>query len=644
MKISYKWLQTFFDDGALPSAEELEQKLMFHAYEVEGIEEMDNDVILDIDVLPNRSSDSLSHRGIVREISALFEIPMKHDPLREEVELTPSTSAVSISLGNNASCSYYAAALITGVTVGESPAWLKSKLEAIGQKSINNIVDATNYVLFGLGQPTHIFDAQKFSGDSPHIGVRRAKDREKLTLLGGEEIELNNTMTVITDKNSDKAIAVAGVKGGAPAEVSAETTDVVIESAKFDPVQTRKTAQALKIRTDASTRYENNVPAKLSEYGVRAVADLILEIAGGKLVGFTSAGSPEEQNESVAVSTSHVSKLLGAEIKEEEIEDIFTRLQFEYSRDGEEFNVTAPFERRDIKIPEDIIEEVGRVYGYNKIRSAALPEPEHEPLVHKKFAYAELIRNTLNAIGYTEVYLYSLRDSGEVKLLNSLANDKDHLRSDLSNGIAESLDKNEREAPLLGINDAVRIFEIGNIFKQDAEETHVCMGVRAIGAKKREERTAEALDEVWLVVKKVLGKLAGEFECKRSNSVGYIEFSLDDFIEDLPELENYPDVKTVGADVSYRAVSQYPFVLRDIAIWVPARTSLNDVLGIIEKHAGELLVRADLFDEFEKDDRTSYAFHLVFQSYEKTLTDNEVGEIMQKIESEINAKDGWEVR
>ncbi len=637
MKVSYKWLQTFFKEG-LPSAEELEQKLMFHAYEIEGVEKVMDDLVIDVDVLPNRSADSLSHRGIAREISTLFEVKMSNDPLRGSVELKPTTDSVSISLGTDASCSYYVAARITGVSVQESPQWLKSRLKAIGQKSINNVVDATNYVLFGLGQPTHIFDAAKFSGEAPHIGVRLAHVGEKLTLLGGDEVELAPSMSVIIDANNDRAIAIAGVKGGTPAEVTQETTDVIIESAKFDPVQTRKTSQALKIRTDASARYENDVPDKLVEYGVQAVAELIVNIAGGEVVGFTNAGRLGGQNKDVAVSTSQVSKLLGADIDTKEIENILKRLQFIYSMSGEEFTVVAPFERRDIKIPEDVIEEIGRIYGYSKIESKQLGVPKKEPAVHKKFAYAELVRNTLNKLSFTEVYLYSLRDSGEIKLLNSLASDKDHLRSNLANGISESLDKNERQMPLLGLYEAVQIFEIGNIFKKDTEETHVCLGVRVAGIKKREERTITVLTNAKDALEDALGVSLPEISGET------LEFSLDKVVKDLPTLDSYPEGEVVGSDVSYVASSQYPFVLRDIAVWVPARTSSDDILEIIEKHGEDLLVRSDIFDEFSKDNKTSYAFHLVFQSYEKTLTDKEVGEIMQKIEADINTKEGWEVR
>ncbi|QSH39412.1 phenylalanine--tRNA ligase subunit beta [Candidatus Kaiserbacteria bacterium] len=638
MKVSYEWLETFFDAGTLPRVAELEQLLTFHAFEIENVEEVAGTSVIDVDVLPNRAADSLSHRGVAREISALLNISMQHDPLKEEVNLTPETDSIAIELDTDASCTYYNAARITGVAVGESPQWLQKRLEAIGQKSINNVVDATNYVLFNIGQPTHVFDATKFSGTTPSIGTRHAERGEKISLLGGTEVELDETMTVIIDRASDTPLAVAGVKGGVHAEVVNETTDIIIESATFDPVQTRKTSQALKIRTDASARFENNVADELAAYGVKAVTTLILELAGGQIQGYASAGATKPTNKEVGVTASRASKLLGADITDEIMEDIFKRLAFSYTKDGDVFNVTAPFERRDIHIPEDIIEEIGRVYGYNKIESQQLPPAQKTPRINKKFAYAELIRKTLIESGVTETFLYSLRDTGEVKLVNSLASDKDHLRSNLKDGLRELLDTSEKNMPLLGLYETVSLFEIGNVFTNGAEEMHVCVAVRVTGKKKKDERTLSALVAIKERLEEVLGTTLPEPVDET------LEWNLDTVLETAPELDAYPNVPTVADAVSYKPFSQYPFMLRDIAVWVPESTTEESVREVIETHASDLLQRCDMFDVFTKDGRTSYAFHLVFQSMDETLTDEKVGVIMSGIEDEMSAQNGWEIR
>lgn len=639
MKVQYEWLQTFFEDDALPIPEKLAETLIFHAYEVEDVVKVEGGTVLDVDVLPNRAADSLSHRGIAREVSTLLNISMKRDPLRESIALTPATDSVSVTLDESAACSYYIAAHITGVQVTESPEWLKERLESIGQKSINNVVDATNYVLFELGRPTHVFDAKKFSGDTPHIGTRLARKGERIVLLGGEEVALEPTMTVITDATADAPVAIGGVKGGALAEVDESTTDIIIETANFHPTQTRLTAQGLKLRTDASARFENNIADQLAQYGVQAVVALILDIAGGKLEGYATAGEIATQQPEVTVTTQRAASLLGASINGEAVESILKQLDFAYTRDGDSFAVTAPFERRDIQIPEDVIEEIGRVYGYNKIESAQLPPAAHQPAIHAKYAYAELIRNTLTNIGFREVYLYSLRDSGEVALRNALASDKNHLRSNLSTGIVESLDKNEKNMPLLGEYEAVRLFEIGNVFTEKGEATHVALGVRVAGTKKREARTQEILAAAKDALESALGS-----SLTMSESGETLEFNVEELVQQLPAPEAYPDAPTVAPHTTYAPISQYPFVLRDIAVWVPSDVAPENIIEMVEHHAGDLLKRCDLFDVFEKDNRTSYAFHLVFQSMTETLTDGRVGDIMEAIEGDIASKNGWEIR
>ncbi len=640
MKVSYKWLQTFFDQGVLPSVEDIEHKLMFHAYEIEGIEIVNGDSVIDVDVLPNRAADSLSHRGIAREISSLFAIPMKCDPLRGKgaVELAPDTNTVEVTISDDDSCSYYVAAHIKDIKIKESPDWLIERLESIGQKSINNVVDATNYVLFDLGRPTHIFDANKLKGDVPSIGTRLANSGESITLLGGEEIELTDTMTLIIDTSSDIPLAVGGVKGGSHAEVDENTTDIIVEVANFHPIKTRLTSQALKLRTDASARFENNMADELANYGATAVVDLILEVAGGELVGYKSVGELDSGNIEVTVGLERISKLLGTEINKDEVEDIFNRLQFTHSFDGESFVVRAPFERRDIRLPEDVIEEVGRVYGYDKINSVQLDIPKESPIINKKFAYSELIRNTLAELNVMEVYLYSLRDSGDVRLINALASNKDHLRSDLSSGIIEALDNNERNMPLLGLYQSMQIFEIGNIFLKNSEQTYVCIGVRVVGKKKREERTIELLNNIKNKLEDVLGVKLPKIDNET------LEFNLDEIIKDLPEIDKYPKVSTIMEGATYRVFSKYPFIIRDLAIWVPESTDEDVIKDIITKYGGELVQRIDKFDEFKKDGRVSFAFHIVFQAMDRTLTDREVGNIMKGVEVEINNIDCFDIR
>ena len=631
MKVSYTWLQSFFAEQ-LPTPDEIADKLTFGAFEIEGIEEVGDDTVIDVDVLPNRAHDALSHRGIAREISTLFELQMKDDPFAKDIPaLEPTTDELNVRITDSERCTVYTTALIKGVKVGPSPEWLRDRLEAVGQKSINNVVDATNYIMFGLGAPAHAFDADKLGSS---LVVRAARDGEKVTVLGGDEKELTTDMSVIADADSDTAIAVAGVKGGVHAELTESTTNVVLEVAKFHPTITRKAAQALSLRTDASKRFENEMSDVVPIYGMHALAQLVLEVAGGELIGFATTPVPEKENYSVTVTTSRVNALLGTHLSDDDVVRVLNQLQFVYTQDGETFTVQAPFERYDIRIPEDVVEEIGRVYGYNNIEGSTMDVTEVAEL-SKKHYVAEVVRGVLAPLGFTEVYTHALRGSGEVALANALASDKDHLRKNLAEGLVEALDKNEKNAPLLGL-DTVRMFEVGNVFTTEGEFTHCAVAVRVQGKKKCEERTNDELT----AAKDAIAHALGITLDNATIDGDVLEFNITDL--DLTPAA-YLKNAYIGDDTTFAPYSSFPFVLRDIAVWVPESVSADDVLTLIRDNAGELLVRTDLCDEFTKEGRTSYAFHLVFQAMDKTLTDDEVGTFMQAVEAAMQEKE-WEVR
>ena len=287
MLVSYNWLKEYLGTEA-PSVEEIVELLTFRAFEVEGVAKQGDDTVLDVDVLPNRSSDCLSHRGIAREIATLIDKPLEFDPLSELPSLTPS-DALAVEIADSNDCPRFTATLISGVTVKESPDWLKERLEALGQRPINNIVDATNYVMYALGQPLHAYDADLFPKVDGRwrFKVRRAESGESINLLaegGGDEdrvVELKGTELLIVDESSGTPIGLAGVKGGRHAMVHDKTTKIIIEAANFDPTLTRLTARALNIVIDASKRFENEPSRELPPYGQVAIAKLITDIAGG---------------------------------------------------------------------------------------------------------------------------------------------------------------------------------------------------------------------------------------------------------------------------------------------------------------------------------------------------------------------------
>ncbi|MFZ2886321.1 MAG: phenylalanine--tRNA ligase subunit beta [Minisyncoccia bacterium] len=599
MKISREWLQTYFQ-APLPAMEKLGEALTFHAFEIEGIE----GDILDVKVTPNRGHDALSHRGIAKEISAILNIPLQGDPLKETPSLSPTSDAVSVIIEDIELCYRFTAGYIKGVKVGPSPDWLRQSLEAIGQRSINNVVDATNYVMFNIGQPVHAFDAGQLEEKDGKFAfeVRHAKVGEILLALDDKEYKLTESNLVVADKNSlvgqaGKAVGIAGVKGGKPAGITEATKDIIVECANFNGVSVRKTAKGLNLATDASQRFQQVISPELAAYGQRQTVDLILKIAGGELVGFADAYPKPAVPWQVAFTAAHTSKLLGIAVSTEEIQTTLTHLGFPFQCQDDILTVDVPFERLDLTIPEDLIEEVGRMIGYEKIPSKELPPFEKAVEPNENFAKAETIREHLRAKGYSEVFTSVFADKGEVAVLNKVDSVKPFLRSNLLDGLTEALKKNIQNKDLLGLKE-VKIFEIGTVWKGGGEVIHVA----SIGEKEKAEEGT-------------LADISAE------------------------SIENLP----ISETERYQSFSRYPSITRDIALWVPADAQSEEVKNVIAKSAGSLMARIDQFDEFKKADKTSYAFRLVFQSSEKTLTDDEANGAMNSVYEAVKAK-GWEVR
>ena len=598
MKVSREWLQRYFEKP-LPDAEKLADALTFHAFEIESVEKD----ILDVKVTPNRGHDCLSHRGIAKELSAILNVPMKGDPLRMEVSLTPTTNEVSVSIDETQLCPRYIAGLIRGVKVGPSPHWLRNFLESIGQQSINNIVDAANFVMFSLGQPLHAFDAGQLSKKEGYaIGVRRAKVGEKLLALDEKEYVLAENMLVITDRHAEAAIGIAGVKGGKPTGISETTTDIIIESANFDGVSTRKSASALKLRTDASSRYEQVISPDLCAYGMRAVADLILELAGGEIAGFVDEYPTKQERTAVSATTASINGILGSALTDADVGNALQRLDLRFTRSDDVFVVEPPFERLDLTIPEDIAEEVGRIVGYDTIKPSELPPLSKKPEINPDFFAAERAREDLIAQGYSEVYASVFAEKGERVVANKVDGVKPYLRATLVDGLTDALERNRRIKDILGLND-VKLFEIGAVWKGGKETT-------MLGTADEKGVREELLEKV--------------YRGDASIQLGY---------EELP----------LSSAERYQPFSKYPFIVRDIAMWVSAGTEEEDVLDLIRKNAGELLVKSHLFDQFEKGERMSLAFRLVFQSFDRTLTDFDANERMESMSAALKAK-GFEIR
>jgi phenylalanyl-tRNA synthetase beta chain len=601
MKISYNWLKWYIPE--IPQADKLADIFTYHVCEVESVQETGQstnfDYVFDLNILPNRAHDLLSHQGVARELASLLNIPFV-DPAPKYK--TPQSKATDLKINvESEKCRRYMGRIIRNIKIGPSPEWVKMHLESIGERSINNMVDAANIVMFDCGQPTHVFDLNKIKGG---LVIRQAKEGEQLTTLDNKEVKLKKEDLLITDK--ENPLVIAGIKGGKIAEVDGNTVDVILEVANFDATSIRKTGQRTNIFTNSRKRFENDLSPELDSYAMRELSALILEMCPEAQFEDIVDVYPKKQEErKLSFSANNISNILGVDISQDETENILKRYNFEYKNKRENFVVTVPPMRLDLQIEEDIAEEIGRIIGYDKVKPK-IPKINFTPKVNEIHAKISWAREKLLNEGYSEVMTYVFQDKGEVEVLAS-ASDKKFLRTNLTDGLKDSLKLNQVNLSLLSERE-IKIFEIGTVFLKNREEIRV-----GYGDKKN-----------------------------------IAELTLDKFVPESSEVFHTQNKERISGDsgkYKFQMWSLFPFIARDIAVWVPDGVSAQNVEKVIKDNAGELVIKGpELFDEFKKDGKISYAFKLVFQSYQCTLTDTEINEIMLKISDKINENNGWQVR
>ncbi len=628
MKISYNWLQDLIGKK-LPDSEKLADLLTMHSFEVEEVKKDGSDWILDIDVLPNRAHDCLSHNGIAREIAVLlnlnqsFKLIDYSKKIKEDKEL--ASKVITIKVEDRESCPRYTARAIIDLKVGPSPQWIQERLKVCGLKPISNIVDIANYVMLETGQPLHAFDTDKLGGGK--IIVRKAKKGEKITSLDNDKYDLDENILVIADQND--SVCVAGIKGGIGPGVDGQTKRVILEAANFNPQIIRKASQQLKLKTDASWRFENGLDPNLTQEAIDMCAYLIQDIAQGKVLkGSVDVYPKKVKLKKINLNNDQVRNLLGVNISDKEINDILKRLGLDKD---------IPTRRIDIFIPEDLIEEIGRIYGLEKIPSQ-LPEAVLVPAQRSEdLIYQNKVKDILTNLGFTEVYNYSLvnkEELGSIELANPVSQEQSHLRSSLIPLLNKNVKQNKKYF------ERVRLFEIGKVFSLDkakVKEEKRLAGVLYPNDFYRIKGMVDTLfnrigiSDVWYhdsdnkAEIKVGNDLLGQFD-KNGFEINF---------EKLVELATEERV--------YTAPSKYPTMVRDIALWVNQSTKIIEVLNIINSAGGSLVRDVDLFDMYQGDNKKSLAFHIIFQSNERTLTDKEVNQLQDKIIKALEGQD-WEVR
>jgi phenylalanyl-tRNA synthetase beta chain len=644
MKYLKSWLQDYIVD-TLPENEVIAEALNKKAFEVEDIICIIGDTVFDIKVLPNRAHDALGHRGMAREICADLGYTFKDDKRitkNYKVNGTFYDTTVEtphVVIGDEKACTRFMSMRIDNVSVSESPKWLKDRLAALDKRSINNIVDATNYVQFSLNKPMHAYDARSVQGA---ITARFARAQETLTTLDDKELKLTTKTLVIAD--DEKVLGLAGVKGGKFSGVMSDTTSIILESANFMPTLIRTTAQEYDIRTDASKRFENGITNSLVEEGLYMTANIIKELcAEAKASDVVDVYPKHDEPFVLRVARNDINAVLGTEYTDKAIQETFSRLSFTFTvaADGV-YDIVVPVERLDIRIKEDIAEEVGRIIGYDAL-TPVLPQLTRRGLLNKRMHYENKVRELLIAQGFSEIMTYTFGDEGEVNLVKGLADDKEKLRKSLGKGVLTSFSLNLHNAPLLGQN-IIKLFEIGNVFTHDKESRHLAIALDD-GAKK--SSFVEQADMLLASIKRTLNVTSLEYATV-STKPYVIEIDFDTLIASLPEPRTYETPSFASLPVvTYTSVSPYPFIARDIAMWVSDSTTWESIRTLCTQVGNALVTRIDLFDTFEKSvegiKKTSYAFRLVFQSKEKTLTDEDVNTMMEPYYQALKAK-GYEIR
>lgn len=625
MLITRNWLQSHFETE-LPSVEKIAETLMLHSFELEGIEYLSDNAVIDIDVLPNRAHDCLSYAGVAREYAVLTGYELKSERYHYHDSVIHTDDSIIVSLDNVDQCYRYMARPMGNVTVTDSPKWLQERLESIGQKTINNIVDATNFVMFDTGNPMHVFDADKVTGA---IVVRNAVAGEVMVTLSGEELVLEETDLVIADEEG--VLALAGVKGGTRAEVDAHTKNIIIEVANFNPTTTRTTARRVKILTDSSKRFENGISSEVAPVAMEAISRLLTDLMEGESLGqITDVYPHQESVRTVIVSRDHINRLLGVDFSSREIEEILSKIDYQFHTQGTSYEVVVPANRLDLNIPEDIIEEIGRIYGYHNIPVKSLDEYSFTPQVHS-FSYLEnLLKNFLVQRGFSELKNYTFVKKGDIEMFNPIASDKKALRKNLSKQMIEALEKNIPALDYLG-QDQVLIFEIGQVYTKLGEKEFCTIAIANKDKKSNKKHGSEQSQLESLAVE-IIALLGVNID------VEYEKNTLSFEIPQEVSVDTYADIfteKTYNEDARFHTVSAFPYITRDISFWAPESIAETILVELISTLDLDFLKKTFVFDRFEKDGRVSYGFSLIFQSNEKTLTDVEVAQEMRVIEEKL---------
>lgn len=639
------------------------------------------DFLIDIKVTPNRA-DCLSLIGVARDLAAVFKRKITPPVPRFHESMDRIESLVKLTIDDKNACPKYTCRIIKGVKIGPSPIWLQRAVEAGGVRSINNVVDVTNFVLLELGHPLHAFDLDKIADH--HIIVRKAKSGEEITTLDEQTIKLSCDELLIADPA--KAIALAGIMGGLYSEIDDRTINVLLESAYFDPVTIRKSSKRLEKITDSSYRFERGTDIKNLVLALNRASQLIKEVAGGDIVkGICEVSGKIAKPQPVNLNVETLNKVLGTNLDVREIADELVSLNFELLRcDKNILSLSVPSYRVDIKREIDLIEEVARIYGYNKI-AATMPYIPSVPLdISPSLILSNKVRDIFVSLGFNESLTYSFIGKEQIEqfdtepknlieIMNPISKDQGIMRTTLIPGIINVFQHNMNHNIL-----DMRIFEVGNIFRwnekqtESVEKVYLAAGIsgnrfkswnlpvgevdfydikgiaefllKAIGIYDAEIKRLDAEKNPNLHPYRCAGFYKNGTELVKFGElhVSVVEkYGLKKKIYILEaSIENL--LKFVSGDVVFKELPKFPGVARDLAIIVDMNVPVGEIEAEIKNSGGKDLVNLEVFDIYKGEQvssgKKSIAFSLFFQSREKTLTEEMINKNQENILKALKEK------
>ena len=676
MKVTYSWLKNFVDIKISP--QELADKLTMAGLEVVSLEKTGKDFIFEIEITSNRP-DWLSVLGIAREVSAICGLKLKTVNFQEPKIKVKDLLSVKISVSNKQDCPFYSARIISGVQVAPSPEWLKNRLESLGCRSVNNIVDITNYCLFGLGQPLHAFDLDKLN--QKEIRVRRANADEKFITIDGVTRLLGPDILVIADTH--RPVAIAGIMGGKETEVTFKTRNILLESAAFNPVLVRRAKQKLGLQSESAYRFERGVDLEAVKNVSLAAQELILKLASGKPSGFRGLGASKISHPVINLDVVYLNKLLGAAIPTLKVKQILNKLGLDVKTKTKNILIAkVPSFRQDLRLPADLVEEVARIYGYARIPQT-LPAVKPNRKVLNKREVIGGIKNILSGLGLDEAITYSLvdrellkksglnTDAGLIEISNPLSKEQEVLRPvlfpSLIRVLAHNLDQQQER---------VSIFEIANVFSGQAnavaEESLLAIalcGVSTFFTKQglaRGEITLLHLKGILETLFNRLGVKGFDFVRQEDDKINItINQEQVGFMLDLtPQILGAFDIKNqqvilaqvnleklfdgINLGKKFLDIPKYPAITRDISFLINEDASVKGLLMAIEEKGAPLLNQAKIVDYYQgKQIPVGFkglTISCIYRLISRTLTEEEIAPVHNDICSLLKEQFGIKLR